>query len=476
MPLLRSLQNSIVIAATNIRLLTEPTSDLRTSGLNAGKIMKSKLCTLILFSIALLSLSCTRAAVDLPGSAPTSLGQVPAVRLNYRYEADVPPPDAPKDAAKEERNAAVQTDFDANRPQEVLDKTLASPDAKRVLAVYHKAGDMPSEFRLDMYTGDGRILKKITADVMAVHFPDTIRWSPDSSTLAFVAMVRGAAVDDTSTAPAPDPETSTASPNQNTNTATTAMAPDSNANVDANANTVTAAPTLAAPIGILTFRTEQIYICNSDGDGAKAITQNEGLIYFYYVWSPDSSMLTALASKSIEWKYLNDRADQNGETFVPVGRPRVIEKNGRERRLDDALTAVQPVWSPDSSKIACAFENQVRIYDAAGNTPTQAAIPLRNSLLISSQAYDREQAAKLEAIAPADANGVPATNTNTAAPTTLPDEKTLVSYNPIVSLDWTADDLLYFQTAYIKRMKNEADSVTSFQRWHRLVLTPQVNK
>jgi hypothetical protein len=114
----------------------------------------------------------------------------------------------------------------------------------------------------------------------------------------------------------------------------------------------------------------------------------------------------------------------------------------------------------------------VRIYDAAGTTPTQAAIPLRNNLLLSSQAYDREQAAKLEAIAPSDANGVPA-NTNTGAPTTLPDERTLVSYNPIVALNWTADDLLYFQTAYIKRMKNEADSVTSFQRWHRLVLTPQ---
>jgi hypothetical protein len=98
-------------------------------------------------------------------------------------------------------------------------------------------------------------------------------------------------------------------------------------------------------------------------------------------------------------------------------------------------------------------------------------------LLLSSQAYDREQAAKLEAIAPADANGVPATtNTNTSAPTTLPDEKSLVSYNPIVALNWTADDLLYFQTAYIKRMKNEADSVTSFPRWHRLVLTAQVSK
>ena len=423
--------------------------------------------------VGLLFTACSRTGVDLPGSAPSAMKDVAAVRLNYRYEADVPPPDLTKDVAKEERNAAVQGDFDANRPQEVLDKTLASPDAKRVLAVYHKAGDMPAEFRLDMYTADGRLLKKITSDVMAVHFPDTIRWSPDSSTLAFVAMIRGAAVDETATAPAADPETSIASPNQNTNTASTEGS-DSNMDVEANANVTVAAPTPAAPTGILTFRTEQIYICNSDGDGAKAITQNEGLIYFYYVWAPDSSMLAALAAKSIEWKYLNDRADLNGEMFVPVGRPRVIEKNGRERRLDDALTAVQPVWSPDSSKVACAFENQVRIYDAAGNTPTQAAIPLRNSLLISSQAYDRDQAAKLEAAnVQTETNTAPVANSNAAVPTTLPDERTLVSYNPIVGLNWQSDDLLYFQTAYVKRMKNEADSVTSFPRWHRLVLTPQ---
>ena len=433
---------------------------------------------LFLISIATLALSagCSR-SVDLPGSsAPSSLKDVAAVRLNYRYEADVPPPDAPKDATREDRHAAVQTDFDASRPQEVLDKTITSPDAKRVLAVYHKAGDMPSEFRLDMYTGDGRILKKITSDLMAVHFPDTIRWSPDSSTLAFVAMIRGATVDETSTAPVADPETSTAPSTQNTPAPPITPEADANveANADANANIATATPTPAAPTGILTFRTEQIYICNLDGDGAKAITQNEGLIYFYYVWSPDSSALAALAAKSIEWKYLNDRADLSGEMFVPVGRPRVIEKNGRERRLDDALTAVQPVWSPDSSKIACAFDNQVRIYDAGGNAPTQAAIPLRNSLLISSQAYDRDQAAKLEANTAGDANAATAQNSNTAvAPTTLPDEKTLVSYNPIVALNWTADDLLYFETAYIKRMKNEADSVTSFPRWHRLVLTPQ---
>jgi hypothetical protein len=40
-------------------------------------------------------------------------------------------------------------------------------------------------------------------------------------------------------------------------------------------------------------------------------------------------------------------------------------------------------------------------------------------------------------------------------------------------LNWTADDLLYFQTAFVKKMKNEADSVTSFPRWHRLAFSPQ---
>ena len=386
----------------------------------------------------------------------------------------MPPPDPSKDPAREERNPSVQADFDANRVQDVLDKTLTSPDGKRVLAVYHQAGDLPSEFRLDMYTADGRILKKVTSDTMAVHFPDTIRWSPDSSTVAFVAMIRGASVDETANAPAEDPEVSVAQPDVNANSV---PAGDANTNTDANvdANAAVPGPTLEVPTGILTFRTEQIYICDADGNGAKAITQNEGLIYFYYVWSPDSTMLAAVAAKSIEWKYLSDRADLAGEIFVPVGRPRVIEKNGRERRLDDALTAVQPVWSPDSAKIACAFEHQVRIYDAAGTAPTQAAIPLRNHLLLSAQAYDRDQAAKLDANVQPDANAAPAnTNTNAAAPTTLPDERTLVSYNPIVALNWTADDLLYFQTAYIKRMKNEADSATSFQRWHRLILTPQL--
>lgn len=450
----------------------------------------SHILRIIVFTILIGGLifgsGCSKAAVDGPSGNVSSLSELPAVRLNFRYEADVPPPDPSTDASREERNAAVQADFDASRPEELLDNTYTSPDAKRVVAVYHRVGDLPSEFRLDMYTADGRILRKVTADEMAVHFPDTIRWSPDSSTVAFVAMVRGSSVDETATAPVTDPETSVAPANQNTQVDSPEVTPDANANVESNVNAdpnATPVSTPAAPTGILTFRTEQIYICGADGEAVRALTQNEGLIYFYYVWSPDSTMLAAVAAKSIEWRYLNDRADMIGEVFTPLGRPRVIEKNGRERRLDDALTAVQPVWSPDSAKIACAFDNphQVRIYDAGGNTPTQAAVPIRNHLLISSQAYDRDQATKLDSnIAPdanantnTNANSATATNTNIAGSTTLPDERTLVSFNPIVMLNWTADDLLYFQTAYMKRMKNDADSVTSFPRWHRLVLSPQ---
>jgi hypothetical protein len=185
-------------------------------------------------------------------------------------------------------------------------------------------------------------------------------------------------------------------------------------------------------------------------------------------------MLAALATTAREWRYLEVISGSKGEVMVPQGRPRVIEKNGRERRLDDNLTAIRPVWSPDSSKIAAAFETQIRIYDADGNAPTQAAIPLRNQLLISSQAYDRDQQRKLQATnSGADVNAPTPESSPDQPLSTLPDEKLLVSYNPIVEIAWTADDLLYLQTAYLKRMKNEADSVRSFARWHRLALSPQ---
>ncbi len=390
-----------------------------------------KLAYLTVIVSVLSGLSCRSDLKQSQEQMVLSLKDVPAVRLNYRYEPDVPAPGETKRAA-DDRNAAVQNDFDQNRAQELLDKTILSPDGKRVLVVYHRPTDLQSEFRLDMYSPEGKLLRKITADTMAVHFADTILWSPDSSAVAFVAMVRGASPESAIapdgggvSGPVPFGETKPL-PVPDTNTNSNTIDPETSA--DVNANTETPAPTPVPPANVLTFRTEQIYTCDADGGGIKALTQNEGLIYFYYVWSPDSSMLAALAATAREWHYLQFRADEKGEIFVPVGRPRLVEKTGRERRLDDALTPVQPVWSPDSAKVACAFDAQVRIYDADGNAPTQAAVPLRNNLLLSSRVFDDEQQAKLNAgnSAPdANAQTNSAENSN-AMPTTLPDENTMV--------------------------------------------------
>jgi hypothetical protein len=417
----------------------------------------------LLFAVVIIvsAAAACREEPDEPGRAyPTSLKQVAAANLNYRYEADVPAPPPSPIASSDERHAAVQADFDRNRPMEILARTIVSPDSRRVLAVYSSVSDVPSEFRLDMYSPDGRLLAKVTPDTMAVHFQETITWAPDSSAVAFVAMLRAVQLEG-QPAPSPTPAETETSP-----TPDGESAEEPTPAADATAES---AATPSAPAGVLTFRTEQIYICDAEGRGLKPLTQNEGLIYFYYVWAPDGSMLAALAATAREWAFLNQRAELNAEIFVPLGRPRLVEKNGRERRLDDALTAVRPVWSPDSSKVAGAFDKQVRIYDAAGGSPTQAAILLRNHLLLSSQAYDMKQQRDLGGES-ADGNSAASP---TPPPATLPDENSLVSFNPITELNWHTDDQLYFQTAFIKRMKNEADSVTSFTRWHRLIFSPQ---
>lgn len=408
---------------------------------------------------------CQNNMFDAAPPAQLRLQDMPAVRLNFRYEADVPAP-ALNDATghSEERNAGVQTDFDTNRPLELLDRTLTAPDKKHVVAIYHRLSDIPSEFRLDMYAADGKPLRKLTSDNMAAHFPETITWSPDSASLAFVGILRINPMDTGGVPPA----TPTTVPTAETDIAANAEAANS---VTDQTATPQPAATPIAPTGILTFRTEQIYICGADGSGIKPVTVSEGLIYFYYAWSPDSSMLVSLAATAREWRYLDVISNSKNEILVPQGRLRIVETNGRERRLDDNLTAVRPVWSPDSTKVAAAFENQVRIYDASGISPTQSAIPLRNQLLISSQAYDRDQQRKLQA---GNTEGaVPEASPAEQPLSMLPDEKLLVSYNPIVEIAWTSDDLLYLQTAYLKRMRNEADSVRSFSRWHRLVLSPQ---
>jgi Tol biopolymer transport system component len=441
----------------------------------------------ILIAVLISTLSCQKNNTQTPTVVASSMRDVPALRLNYRFESDVPAPEKANETVQVEgKNGLVQGDFDQNRPQEILDMTLTSPDKQKVLAIYHNVADFPSEFRLDMYGADGKLIKTITHDGMAVHFPDTIVWSPDSTSVAFVAMARLGKLnglindsEDSKSGEATPVPTIEAIPEANSN-ANTELA---NSNIEPDA---AATPATDGTTPVLTFRTEQIYLCDANGNDLKPLTQNEGLIYFYFVWSPDSSALAALASKFTEWRIFQYQAEQKGETFKPFGRPRIVEKTGRQRLLDDYPTQVHPVWSPDSAKVAAAFDKRVRIYDAIGNGPTQAEIVLRNQLLLSSKTYDDTKRVEMgsnfdaEVNSETNANANKAVNNNANANNAanlpagvLPDESTLVSFNPIVRLFWTEDTMLYFETAYVREFKESTNNVRSNVRWHRLILSPQ---
>jgi hypothetical protein len=435
---------------------------------------------IFLSAILIVATSCQQISFDKRTVTPTSMRDVPALKLNFRFESDVPAPSVPAQNNTDERNAAIQADFDQNRAQEVVEKMIASPDKKRILAVYRKVEDQQAEYRLDMYSGDGKLLRKITPNGMAVHFPDTIVWSPAGTNVAFVGMTRSGqpnSIPETTAPTPPDIGLDTNTPSNNDANS------NSNSNTNENTNANISTPTPEPPRSVLTFRTEQIYVCNSEGGDLKLLTQNEGLIYFYFVWSPDNSALATLAATWQEWRYGQSVANQKGEIFIPAGRPRLVEKTGRERLLDDKITQVQPVWSPDSAKIALGYDKEIRIYDAIGDAPTQAAIPIRNQLLISSKTFDDELKRK-ELSGNSNSNANVNINTNVNANSsantavnqdinTLPDENTLVSFNPVVQLEWTEDKMLYLQTGYIKEMKDAANSARSYLRWHRLLFSPQ---
>jgi hypothetical protein len=195
------------------------------------------------------------------------------------------------------------------------------------------------------------------------------------------------------------------------------------------------------------YNTEQLYICNRDGFELRPLTTRGGLIYFYLAWAPDNHALVALACREDEWEV------RERESKLPAGRPRLVEADGRDSLLDDGLTEAGPVWSPDSSKVAAAFETEVKIYDAlSGETQTRASLALREPLLKASAEYDAKHL---------DSKS----KTNEAAGATA------VSFNPIVRLNWPEDKTLFFQTAYIRIYGSEP--VVTFQRWHKLNLSRQ---
>ncbi len=379
----------------------------------------STTCSALTILLTLFFVTGCKSVIERQDVRPKVLRDVPARNLAYRLSPDVPAPQTDTDDPLE-KFGPVATDFSTKRKDEALLRTVVSPDKRRVLALYGTADETSSTFRIDLYNSDGQFLRNLVPPDIACVFPETVTWSPDGNFINFIARRR------VMPSPTPTPE----------------FEPEASATPAAPAPSV---GPIFAPVA--SFNTEQIYICNRDGYDLKPLTGREGLIYFYFVWAPDTHALVALACKEDEW---NAREQQYK---LPAGRPRLLAPDGGERLLDDSLTDALPVWSPDASKIATAFDTDVAIYDAGGKTPTQARIPLRDQLIEASVAFEQKTSTKKATTAASTTPGVPP------------------SFNPIVRLDWRRPESLYFQTAFVRVMPSE--TINTFQRWHQLTLSAQ---
>lgn len=373
-----------------------------------------------------------KSVIDRQDVRPRVLRDVPARNLAYRLAADVSPPSANLEDTSD-KLPVIANDFAAKREDDALLRTVVSPDGRRVLALYGTADEPGSVFRIDLYSSDGQFLRNLIPPDLSCVFPETVAWSPDGNLINFIARRR--------VAPSPTPTP----PNQ--------PGPE---DIPQPVATPSVAPSFAP---VASFNTEQIYVCNRDGFDLKPLTSRDGLIYFYFVWAPDGHAMAVLACKEDEW---NARERQYK---LPAGRPRLIAPDGTERLLDDGMTEALPVWSPDASKVATAFDTDVAIYDGAGKTPTQARLPLGDQLISASVSYEQKTATKK---VPANANAKP-TPSPTPAASSAP--AVPASFNPIVRLDWRAPETLYFQTAFVRLMPTE--TINTFQRWHVLNLSAQ---
>ena len=372
---------------------------------------------------------------------PRTMRDVPAERLTFNFYPDVgDESNVPAEVGEpeaEEKVDAIETDFETQRPSEELLRTVVSPDGQRALALYATSETYGSDFRMDLYSTSGAFIRNILPQDIVGTFADEVAWSPDGSQFAFLG-IKNPTVSAT-----PDPDRETSAPP-----------------VDPEAAPVTG-PTVApiiAPVPV--YKTEQVYIADRDGLGLRPLTTRDGLIYFKLAWAPDGHALAALACREDEW---NARKDK-GET--PGGRPRIISPGGEERLLDDRMADAAPVWSPDSSKVATAFDKTVAIYDSAGAQPTGANIPLEEPLWATSFEYDSKRVRKS-----ADDNTDSSAGEGDA-PREVPPVGSVIlnSYNPIIRVVWPADEMIFVQTAYVRQFRDDPAPTVRYVRWHRIAL------
>ncbi|HLL77767.1 MAG TPA: hypothetical protein VK421_21090 [Pyrinomonadaceae bacterium] len=373
---------------------------------------------------------------------PRALRDVQAARLAFRVEPDVPAEALPLGLAgetPEEPVAAVKAHFETNRKDEALLRTVASPDGKRVLALY-VPGDPAfpeDEFLIDLYSSDGMFLRNILPPDLSAVFTQAIEWSPDGQWVAFTG--RRTAKPQPSPTPTPEP----------------ADVPPVPEVLDPNA-LPTPTPTVTPIIApVQTYSTEQIYLFDRDGGSLRPLTARDGLIYFHVAWAPDGHALAALACR-------NDELERSiTENKQLAGRARVVTRDGRERLLSDELMEAPPVWSPDAAKLAAAAGTDVLVFDAEGDPPTAARLPLRDPLLTASAAYD----ARL--LAARGGAGQQQQRAETADPSRS------ISFNPVVRLEWVQPELLLAQTGYVRIFQNESEPTRRYLRWHLVHLSPQ---
>jgi hypothetical protein len=387
--------------------------------------------------------------------APKELRDVPADRLSFRFEPDVSEESLPERLRKDEPEeplAPIKAAFETQRTTDALIRTVLDPTGQRALALYgtSETSGSNTDFRIDLYSADGQFIRNVLPPDLTGVFPAEVAWSPDGQRILFSG-IRSPAAQSSPTPAEPEP----------------LPPPDLSATPGAGEPTPQPMPS-AAPIiaSVQTFRTEQVYTGDRDGFNLRPLTSREGLIFFKLAWSPDGTQLAALACKEEEW---DARRNQG---LMPAGRPRLVTLEGEERLLDDRLTDVAPVWSPDGSKVATAFDYDIAVYDAAGGHPTAGQLSLEEPLRAASVEYDArvfKKAGPQGKGAPANSqqSNAQANTTPGAAPSVL------ISLNPFVRLEWVAPETIYAQTAFVRFYRTEPLPTFKYTRWHALHLSPQ---